>query len=171
MCAWAFLLMRTVGTANGRGYDGQLKFTISFCNACRLYHSILSIQLKPFFAMYSTDSLQLHVQLAQVPRSPDLHASCTCCETCNVDDPLYYWSRPVCSVHEQRKNIAHAIMHSQLAWQQWSAKNMLSWHSWTIPCQTIESTFKVFFCWFWTIDLMLMSCPDRLLYPLRMHAG
>ena len=35
-----------VGMVDGHGYDGQLKYT--FCDACRLYHSILSI-LKPVF--------------------------------------------------------------------------------------------------------------------------
>ena len=56
-----------VGTVDGRGYDGQLKYTI--CDACRPCHSILSI-LKPVFSPNSTYSLCL--QLAQVPRSPDL---------------------------------------------------------------------------------------------------
>ena len=35
-----------MGTVDGRGYDGQLKYTI--CDACRLCHSNLSI-LKPIF--------------------------------------------------------------------------------------------------------------------------
>ena len=51
---------------NGLGYDYQQKYTI--CDACRLCHSILSI-LKPVLPN-STDFL--HLQLNEVPGSPDL---------------------------------------------------------------------------------------------------
>ena len=39
-------IMHIVGTVDGCGYDSQLKYTI--CEACRPYHSILSI-LRPVF--------------------------------------------------------------------------------------------------------------------------
>ena len=32
-----------VGTVDGRGYDGQRKYRGTICDACRPYHSILSI--------------------------------------------------------------------------------------------------------------------------------
>ena len=47
------------------GCDGQLKYTI--CDAYRLYHSKCT---EASFSPTSTDSLYL--QVAQVPRSPDL---------------------------------------------------------------------------------------------------
>ena len=57
-----------MGTVDGRGYDGQQEYTI--CDAYMQCHSILTILKPVFFSMNSTDSLCL--QLAQVPRSPDL---------------------------------------------------------------------------------------------------
>ena len=48
-CAWAestCICIVLVGTVNGCGYDGQLKYTI--CDICRPCHLILSI-LKPVF--------------------------------------------------------------------------------------------------------------------------
>ena len=55
-----------MGVINGLGYDYQQKYTI--CDACRLCHSILSI-LKPVFAKFDRF---LHLQLNEVPGSPDL---------------------------------------------------------------------------------------------------
>ena len=53
-----------VGMVDGCGYDGQLKCTI--CDIYRPYHLILNI-LKSVFCQ-----TLLYLQLAQVPRSPDL---------------------------------------------------------------------------------------------------
>ena len=55
-----------LGMINGHGYNGQQKY---ICDACRQCHLILCI-LKPIFSSNSTDSS--HIQLAQVPKSPDL---------------------------------------------------------------------------------------------------
>ena len=55
-----------MGTVDGCGYHGQLKYAI--CDVCRPYHSNLSI-LKPVFLLKSTYSSCL--QLAQVPRCWD----------------------------------------------------------------------------------------------------
>ena len=57
-----------VGMVDGRGYDGQLKYTI--CDACRPCHSILSI-LKPVFRQ-----LVQYLRINQVPRSQDLVIFC-----------------------------------------------------------------------------------------------
>ena len=59
--------MHIVGTVDGHGYDGQLKYTLMICDGCRPCHSILSICTEASFATY-----WLCLQLTQMPRSPDL---------------------------------------------------------------------------------------------------
>ena len=67
-----------MGTVDGCGYNGQHKRTI--CDAFRPCHSIPSA-LKPVF-QNSTDLLLL--QLAQIPRSPDLAISVSTITTMTI---------------------------------------------------------------------------------------
>ena len=101
-CTWIIIIVGM--QVYGRGYDGQLKYTI--CDVCRPCHSILSI-LKPVYRQLRPTRCTL--QIDQGPRCWDLVILVVTTTTDRQTDQLLY----PCACVRGNYNVQCTCMHSQ----------------------------------------------------------